>query len=73
MTVKEAQLITVRQFCERYSYPSESALRAIILDASINGFDKAIFRLGRRVLVNVPAFFKSSKRRTEGKNYERKA
>ena len=67
MTVKEAQLITVRQFCERYSYPSESALRAIILDASINGFDKAIFRVGRRVLVNVPVFFQIIEEKNGGK------
>ena len=67
MTVQEAQLITVRQFCERYSYPSESALRAIILDASINGFDKAIFRVGRRVLVNVPAFFQIIEEKNGGK------
>ena len=67
MTVKEAQLITVRQFCERYAYPSESALRAIILDASINGFDKAIFRVGRRVLVNVPAFFQIIEEKNGGK------
>ena len=49
------------------TYPSESALRAIILDASINGFDKAIFRVGRRVLVNVPAFFQIIEEKNGGK------
>ena len=49
------------------AYPSESALRAIILDASINGFDKAIFRVGRRVLVNVPAFFQIIEEKNGGK------
>ena len=67
MSVQEAQLVTVRQFCEKFTYPSESAMRAIILDSSINGFDKAIFRVGRRVLVNVPAFFEIIQEKNGGK------
>ncbi|MBS0637012.1 MAG: hypothetical protein JSS12_05845 [Verrucomicrobia bacterium] len=67
MSVQEAQLVTVRQFCERFTYPSESAMRAIILDSSINGFDKAIFRVGRRVLVNVPTFFQIIQEKNGGK------
>ena len=67
MSVQEAQLVTVRQFCERFTYPSESAMRAIILDSSINVFDKAIFRVGRRVLVNVPTFFQIIQEKNGGK------
>ena len=67
MSVQEAQLVTVRQFCERFTYPSESAMRAIILDSSINGFYKAIFRVGRRVLVNVPTFFQIIQEKNGGK------
>lgn len=67
MSAQEAQLVTVRQFCEKFTYPSEGALRAIILDASINGFDKAIFRVGRRVLVNVPTFFEIISEKNGGK------
>lgn len=67
MSVQEAQLVTVRQFCERFTYPSESALRAIILESSVNGFDKAFFRVGRRVLVNVPTFFQIIQEKNGGK------
>lgn len=67
MTGNQAQLVTVKQFCERYSYPSESALRAIILDATTNGFDKAFFRVGRRVLVNTRAFFQIIEEKNGGK------
>lgn len=67
MAVNEVQLITVKQFCERFTYPSKSALRAIILDSSTNGFDKAIFRVGRRVLVNVSTFFQIIEEMNGGK------
>lgn len=51
----ESSLLTVRQFCDKHrgAWPSESALRAIILDASWgkNNFQSAIKRVGRRVLI----------------------
>jgi hypothetical protein len=58
----ENQLVTVRQFCDRYrgAWPSESALRSIILDAKWgeNKFQSAFLRVGRRVLVNPEEFWK---------------
>lgn len=54
---KELVLCTVRQFCSKYPWPSQSALRALILNSEINGFEKAFVRVGRRVLVNIPMFF----------------
>jgi hypothetical protein len=60
MSVVECSLMTVKQFCEKYpAWPSESALRAIILDAPINGFIKAFKRVGRRVLVDEKAFWEA--------------
>ena len=57
----ENGLLTVRQFCEKYKggWPSESALRTIILDASWgkNSFQEAFKRVGRRVLVSEKAFW----------------
>lgn len=58
----ELHLFTVRQFCLKYTWPSESALRALILNSEINGFQSAFVRVGRRVLVNVPSFFQIIKK-----------
>lgn len=57
------RLYTVRQFIAKQngSWPSESALRAIILDASWekNAFQKAFKRVNRRVLVDEFEFWKA--------------
>lgn len=54
--------ITVRQFCDKYQgqWPSESALRAIILDASRakNNFQTSFTRVGKRVLIDVEEFWR---------------
>lgn len=63
MSVEVSPLLTVRQFCDKYrnGWPSESALRAIILDASWgkNNFQSAFKRYGRRVLIDPIAFWKA--------------
>jgi hypothetical protein len=53
-------LQTVKQFCEGKPWPSEGALRAIILDASWkeNDFQSDFIRIGRRVLVDPIEFWK---------------
>ncbi len=57
---EEIQLLTIKQFCKKDKWPSESALRAIILDADWgkNKFQSAFLRVGRRVLVDVNEFWK---------------
>lgn len=69
MTVESTSLLTVRQFCDKYrnGWPSESALRAIILDASWgkNNFNAAFKRVGRRVLVSEKAFWEEVERLQE--------
>jgi hypothetical protein len=55
-------LYTVRQFISKQNgaWPSELALRAIILDASWgkNNFQKAFKRVNRRVLVDAIEFWR---------------
>ncbi len=63
----EQQLVTVKQFCKPGKWPSESALRAIILGASWgeNKFQPAFKRVGRRVLVNEAEFWRCVDRMQE--------
>lgn len=64
------RLYTVKQFIAKQngSWPSESALRAIILDASWdkNDFQAAFKRVNRRVLVDAVEFWKAVDRMQEG-------
>jgi len=60
MASLESRLYTVRDFCEKNSsWPSESALRALILNAAWgeNKFQSAFKRVGRRVLVDEIEFW----------------
>ena len=50
-------LMTIPQFCERFPWPSQSALRAYVFRASELGIERAFVRLGRRVLVDPQQFF----------------
>ena len=64
---KESHLQTVRQFIASNdgNWPSEGALRAIILDAKWgqNNFQKAFIRVGRRVLINPVEFWRCVRER----------
>ncbi len=51
------RFITVRELAEAPGWPTESALRALIFNADRNGLAPAIRRVGRRVLVDVDAFW----------------
>jgi hypothetical protein len=48
--------VTVRQFTEYFNWPSESGLRWMIFNAQNNGLDRALIRVGRRVLIDTAAF-----------------
>lgn len=50
------KFLTVRQYAERYPWPSESALRWMIFHAATNGMESALIRVGRRVIIDVEAF-----------------
>ena len=51
------RLIPVTSWYRYHPWPSTGGLRHLIFNASSNGFDKVIRRVGRRVLINEPAFF----------------
>lgn len=48
--------LTVRQYAERYPWPSESGLRWMIFHAASNGLESALIRVGRRILIDIEAF-----------------
>jgi hypothetical protein len=49
--------MTIRTFCERYSWPSEAAMRAYVHRAPKLGLTEAFIRVNRRVLVDPQTFF----------------
>lgn len=51
------QLIPIRIFCMRFSWPSESAMRSYIYRAHELGISDAFIRVRRRVLVDPKKFF----------------
>jgi hypothetical protein len=52
-----SHFLTIRQFCETYPWPSESAMRAYVYRAAELGIEKAFIRIGRRVLILPEKFF----------------
>jgi len=54
---KQRLLITLRQFCEIYLWPSESAMRSYVYRAHELNLDTAFIRVRRRVLVDPEKFF----------------
>ena len=57
LSVNSHQLLTIKQFCTAFPWPSESAMRAYIYRASELGLNDAFFRVGRRVLIDPSKFF----------------
>lgn len=55
--MREAGLIPVTKWNDYYDYPKLGGLRALIFNEHINGFDKVVRRIGRRVLIKEDAFF----------------
>ena len=51
------RLLTVRQFVERHPAFSSGGLRYLIFLAKTNGFDLAVVRIGRRVLLDEAKVF----------------
>ena len=50
-------LLTVKQFCVKFPWPTESALRSYIYRADELKMTKIFLRIGRRVLIDVNGFF----------------
>lgn len=51
------KLLTVRQFANRHNAFTEAGLRYLIFNASTNGMEKCLRRIGRRVLIDETQFF----------------
>ncbi len=52
----QARYLTVQQWTEQYPWPPIGGVRHLIFHAKSNGFDAVIRRVGRRILLSVPAF-----------------
>lgn len=50
-------LLTIRQFCEQNPAFTQGGIRFLIFNKQQNGFDKCMVRVGRKILINVSAFF----------------
>ena len=53
----EKNLLTVSAFTKKYPWPPAGGLRHLIFNEDVNGFNKVIRRVGRRVLIDEDAFF----------------
>ena len=58
MENEQLNLLTVDQFCKKHSWPPPGGMRWMIFKAKENGLSPALIRIGRRVLIDVDAFFK---------------
>jgi len=54
---KSTRLIPVPKWNDYHPWPTSAGLRYLIFHASKNGFDSAITRVNRRVLIDEQAFF----------------
>lgn len=57
ITPTRPELFTVGQFAERHKWLKLSTLRNILAKRKANGLDKAICKLGKKILINEDLFF----------------
>lgn len=75
MDIDSHSLLTIRQLCTAFPWPSESAMRAYVFRAEELGLQDAFVKVGRRVLVNPKRFFElikqvESRSQKGGDNHE---
>ena len=58
MTNTIRNLLTVKQFSQKYPAFPEGGMRFRIFNADQNGFDQCLARVGSKVLIDEVAFFK---------------
>lgn len=63
--MSQPKYLTVKQFAQEHSWPSEPALRSYIFRAEEYGLSDAFSRVGRRVLVDPEAFFRLLKENSD--------
>jgi hypothetical protein len=61
-------LFSVKQFSQRYPAFSESSLRYHIFHEKTNGLNRAIRRVGRKVIISEPDFIEWIEKQGEVKN-----
>ena len=54
---QQAPILTLKQFTQTYSWPTESGLRAYAFRAAELGMESAFLRIGRRLLIDPMEFF----------------
>jgi len=55
--LKQRRLLTVSQWNKFHAWPTPGGLRHLIFYASANGFERALRRAGRRILIDENEFF----------------
>jgi hypothetical protein len=55
--ISKPRLLTVNQFLEEHNFLSHGGLRFLLFNSQKNGLEKAIKRLGRKILIDEQKFF----------------
>ncbi len=55
--MEKYSLITIKQFCQKYPWPSQAAMRGYIFREGKSRLKDAFFKIGRRVLIDENKFF----------------
>ena len=50
-------LLTVKQFCQQHPAFTHGGLRWLLFHRQENGLNRAVFKVGRRILIDVDQFF----------------
>lgn len=56
-TDKMTQLTLLVDFPEKYNFITLAKLRQLVFNKNINGFDKVVVKIGRRILIDEDLFF----------------
>jgi hypothetical protein len=58
MAVSRPTLLTVKQFCQQHPAFTQGSMRWLLFNRQTNGLEPAVLKVGRRVLIDVDAFFR---------------
>ena len=53
----EEKIIPVSKWAEKFSYPTVGSIRQLIFHDTNNFNEKVLRRIGKRLYINIPAFF----------------
>ena len=57
MTTETPKLLTVEQFIQRHAWATRGGLRGLLFNRANNGLDRAVVRLGRKLLLDEERVF----------------